>query len=378
MKLIKSTLSAAVCAAVSLSALSAQAAQYPDLPVGIKSGAGALIGDVVYIGLGTGGDKFFALNLAEKDAQWKEIAAFPGGDRNQPVAASVDGKLYVFGGLQKNEKGELQLVNDAYSYDPENNTWSKLPTRSPRGIVGASAVSFKDKIYLLGGVNEAVFNGYFQDYTAAGDDKAKQKAVMDPYFDQRPQDYFFTPELFSYQPATNKWRNEGIFPFPPRAGAAFAVNGSSLLVVNGEIKPGLRTASTEQGQITAQGVKWKSLGNLPAPKDQVQDGLAGAMGGYSNGYYIVTGGANFPGAVKQFKEGKLFAHEGLKKAWHKEVYALNGNKWKIIGELPAGIGYGVGISYQNRVLLIGGETDGGKALTSVQTMTYDGKKLVIE
>nr|WP_226692236.1 N-acetylneuraminate epimerase [Rodentibacter sp. JRC1] len=375
----KSTLSAAILATISLTAFSTvHATQYPDLPIGIKSGAGALINDTVYVGLGTGGNKFFSLNLKEKDAQWQEIAAFPGGDRNQPVAAAIDGKLYVFGGLQKNEKGELQLVNDAYRYNPAENTWDKLPTRSPRGIVGASAVGSQDKIYLIGGVNEAIFNGYFQDYTAAGDDKAKQKAVMDPYFDQRPQDYFFTPELFSYQPATNKWYNEGVFPFPPRAGAAFAIKGNDLLVVNGEIKPGLRTSSTEQGTITAKGVKWKALGDLPAPKGQIQDGLAGAMGGYTNGYYIVTGGANFPGSTKQFKEGKLFAHQGLKKAWHKEVYALNNNKWKIVGELPAGIGYGVSIAYNNKVLLIGGETDGGKALTSVQTLSYDGKTLTIE
>ena len=85
-------------------AVTAHAAAYPDLPVGIKSGAGALIGDTVYVGLGTGGDKFYALDLKTPNAQWKEIATFPGGDRNQPVAAAVDGKLYVFGGLQKMKK----------------------------------------------------------------------------------------------------------------------------------------------------------------------------------------------------------------------------------------------------------------------------------
>ena len=55
---------------------------------------------------------------------------------------------------KKNEKGELQLVNDAYSFNPADNTWTKLPTRSPRGIVGASAVSYNGKIYVLGGVND--------------------------------------------------------------------------------------------------------------------------------------------------------------------------------------------------------------------------------
>lgn len=369
----------ALFTAIAMAAFSAQAALYPELPIGIKNGTGALINDTVYVGLGTGGNKFFALNLKEAGAQWQEITSFPGGDRNQPISAAVDGKLYVFGGLQKNEKGELQLVNDAYSFDPTDNTWTKLPTRSPRGVVGASAVTFNGKIYILGGVNESIFNGYFQDYMAAADDKEKQKAVTGPYFNQRTQDYFLTPELLSYEPATNKWYNEGIFPFPPRAGAAFSVNGNTLLVVNGEIKPGLRATTTEQGKINANGVQWKKLGDLPAPQGKVQDGLAGAMGGYSNGHYIVTGGANFPGATKQFKEGKLFAHEGLSKAWHKEVYTLGKNgRWKIIGELPAGLGYGVSVSYDNKVLLIGGEGEGGKALTGVQTMSFDGKKLTVE
>ena len=72
------------------------------------------------------------------------------------------------------------------------------------------------------------------------------------------------------------------------------------------------------------------------------------------------------------------AVKGLSKAWHKDIYTLNNGKWKIVGELPAGISYGVAVSYDNKVLLIGSETEGGKALTSVQTMSYDGKQLKVE
>ena len=155
---------------------SANAQTYPDLPVGIKGGTGALIGDTVYVGLGSGGDKFYTLDLKDPSAQWKEIATFPGGERNQPVAAAVDGKLYVFGGLQKKmKKGELQLVNDAYRYNPSDNTWMKLPTRSPRGLVGSSGASHGDKVYILGGSNLSIFNGFFQDTVAAGEDKEKKK-----------------------------------------------------------------------------------------------------------------------------------------------------------------------------------------------------------
>ncbi|WP_192894319.1 N-acetylneuraminate epimerase [Rodentibacter pneumotropicus] len=375
MTLTKTALCTALFATVTFSA---NIHAYPNLPVGIKSGAGALIGDTVYVGLGSGGDKFYSLNLKDPTAQWQEIASFPGGERNQPVAAAVDGKLYVLGGLQKNEKGELQLVNDAYQYNPTDNTWMKLPTRSPRGLIGSSGASHGDKIYIIGGSNLSIFNGFFQDTVAAGEDKMKKDNITAAYFNQRPEDYFFTTELLSYEPSTNKWRNEGQVPFSGRAGAAFTIQNNDLMVVNGEIKPGLRTAETHQGQFTAKEVKWKNLPDLPAPKGKSQDGLAGAMAGYSHGNYLVAGGANFPGSVKQFKEGMLHAHKGLTKTWHKEIYTLNNGKWHIIGELPMNIGYGLSVSYDNKVLLIGGETDGGKALNSVKALSYDGKKLTVE
>lgn len=379
----KTVLHSALFAAIAMTGFAAQAAQYPDLPVGIKNGSGALIGDTVYVGLGTGGDKFYSLNLKEKDAKWQETAAFPGGKRNQPVAAGIDGKLYVFGGFQDTDVAKNQVINDAYAYNPADNTWTKLQTRSPRAAVGASAAATKDKVYFVGGINQEIWNGLFQDIAAAGGDKDKEKNIFDPYFNLRAQDFFFSSEVVSYEPATNTWRNEGYFPYSGRAGAAVAIKDNKLLVVNGEIKAGLRTDTTEIGTIGKDGITWKQLGKLPAPKGyKQQEGIAGAMGGYTNGNYIVTGGANFPGARENYANGIMDAHRtgGLKKTHHSDVYALDSAKgsWKIIGNLPANIGYGVAVSYDNKVLLIGGETDGGKELTSVQSMSYDGKKLVIE
>ena len=101
---MKVTITALCAALFATVAFSASAQAYPDLPVGIKSGTGALIGDTVYVGLGSGGDKFYSLDLKDPAEKCKEIAAFPGGERNQPVEAAGDGKLYVFGGFQKNER----------------------------------------------------------------------------------------------------------------------------------------------------------------------------------------------------------------------------------------------------------------------------------
>ena len=33
--------------------------------------------------------------------------------------------------------------------NPSDNTWMKLPTRSPRGLVGSSGASHGDKVYIF-------------------------------------------------------------------------------------------------------------------------------------------------------------------------------------------------------------------------------------
>ncbi|EJS86650.1 N-acetylneuraminic acid mutarotase, partial [Pasteurella multocida subsp. multocida str. Anand1_buffalo] len=196
---------------------------------------------------GTGTTKFYSLNLKDPK-EWKEIAEFPGGKRNQPVAAGVNGKLYVFGGFQDTDVAKNQIINDAYEYNPADNTWTKLSTRSPRSTsVGASVAADGGKIYFVGGVNHEIWNGLFQDVKAAGGDKEKEKAIFDPYFNLRAQDFFFSPEIISYEPANNVWRNEGYFPYSGRAGAAVAIKDGKLLVVNGEVKAGLRSPGTALG-----------------------------------------------------------------------------------------------------------------------------------
>ena len=354
-------------------------AMYPDLPIGIKNGSGALVGDTVYVGYGSAGNRLFALNLKDGSAAWTEIKNVPDGERNQPVLAAVDGHIYVFGGARTNAKKEVQLVNDVYRYDPSNDTWTKLPTRSPLGITGASGVVHQGKVYFVGGVNQEIFNGFFQDFVGAEGDADKQAQITHAYFNQRPQDYFFNKQLFSYEPKTNQWRNEGVMPFEGRAGAVLGVNQDRLIVVNGEIKPGLRTAKTHEATFGADGqVSCKNLPDLPGTGGKVQDGLAGALGGYLNGYYLVTGGANFPGSTEQFAKGQLHAHKGLSKTWHQDVFALNQGKWQVVGTFPQPIAYGVAVTYGDSVVVIGGETEAGAAVNKVYQMRFDGQKLSID
>ena len=370
---LKQHLTVSVFAAL---ALAATGKTYPDLPVALAEGGGALIGDTAYVGLGSAGEAFFALDLKTPQAAWQALPPFPGGARSQPVVAALDGKLYVFGGLQKDAAGVLQLVNDAHVYDPAQKAWQKLPTRAPLGLVGAAAVAHGGRIYVIGGSNSSIFNGYFQDYSAAGDDEAGKQAVMRAYFDQPAPDYFFNTTVFSYEPQGNRWHNEGLWPFSGRAGAAVSVRGDTVMVANGEIKPGLRTDAVAQGAFDDKGrLQWQALPPLIAAQSGVrQEGLAGAYSGFGGDYYLLAGGANFPGAAQRYDESHFYAHEGLDKVTHATVYALHDGVWQVAGALPQPAAYGVTLPYQGKLLLLGGK-DNQDAGKRVDVLSYDGKTL---
>ncbi|MDG6881914.1 N-acetylneuraminate epimerase precursor [Phocoenobacter uteri] len=357
------------------------ASQYPNLPEVIAgSETGALVGDTLYVGLGSKSDLFYSLNLKDKNAKWEAIPAFPGGARNQAVAAGVDGKLYVFGGFQNTDIADNQTAKDAYSYNPADKKWEKLTTRSPFGpSAGTSVTTYKDKIYFFGGVNQNIWDGLFQDAKAAGEEKGK---VFDKYFDMSAEDFLFNPIVTSYEPKTNHWANQGYFPYGGRAGAAFAVVDGKFVVANGELKAGLRTDTTEIGTLGKKGIEWKAMQKLPAPTgDKSQEGIAAVMSGISHGTYLVTGGANFPGVAENYAKG-VNDHRKAKanKTFRSEVYALDMKTgvWKIVGNLPVGTAGAVSVTYDDKVIIAGGKTTGNKALTDVKTMSYDGKVLTIE
>ena len=363
-------------------AFSAQAAdtapRWPDFPAPIKNGAGARIGATVYAGLGSAGKAWYALDTGKPGAPWVALAPFPDAARDAASAVAINGLVYIFGGSGKNapEDKALTVFDTAYVYDPAANSWRQLPTRAPLGIFTASVVSVDQRnIVFFGGVNKAIFDGYFQDYAVgAADNKERQAVVAGHYFDQRPQDYLWTAQVMSYNPQTNQWRNLGTDPQLPTVGAGVAVHGQLVTMVNGEIKPGLRSPNVKEVSIDGDKLTWKQGGKLPAPPGAArQEGVAGSFAGYSNNVLLVAGGANFPGAWQQFDAGQNYAHKGLKKTWRDDIYARRDGKWWHAGKLPAGMGYGTGIQLDDGVLLIGGELDGGAASKDVFLLQWDGK-----
>jgi len=85
----------------------------------------------------------------------------------------------------------------------------------------------------------------------------------------------------------------------------------------------------------------------PVPDER---GFAGAFAGVSEHFLLAGGGANFP-------DGRLPWNGGTK-VWHDKLFSLDLSKpegaWREIGRLPAANGYGVSLTVQEGVLIIGG------------------------
>lgn len=375
---------AAALALGAMATTSAFAAALPDVPVPFKSGAGAMNDGVIYIGLGTAGQDWYKLDTKAESPKWEAIAKFPEAARDQAQAVALNNKIYVFGGVGKINSDILSVSNEVFEYDPATDTWTKLLTRSPIGLTGHTVVSADGKnAIVIGSVNKEIFDGFFKDldYAAKAGDKDLSAKINADYISKPVKDYFFNKAVLQYDPQTNLWSNLGDLPYFGTAGSAVAVDpqDQSVFVVNGERKPGLRTSTTVEFTVENGAAKFVQTPDLiPAKGEKVQEGVAGAFSGYSNGTLVVIGGANFPGSTVAYAKGKNFAHEGCTKTWRDEIFTYANGAWTHAGDLATPLAYGVSIQNGDELILVGGETTGGKATTDVITVSVQDGEVVTE
>lgn len=348
--------------------------RFPNLPVAMNHGAGAQVGNVIYAGLGTAGTHWYALDLTAPHLQWAQMASFPGAPREQARAAAIGEQIYLFGGVGKPDAqaASVHVFDEVYRYDTAANSWHKQATRSPLGVLGSALWSPDGRqILSFGGANKAILDGFFADMAAG--DEAAQVQITEAYFDRRPQDYLFTSNVLSYVPESNSWMNLGQLPFPATVGAAVAVNAAGLLtLVNGELKPGLRSPAVQAGSFDGAEMHWRAMPDLVGLGALPQEGLAGAAAGYLGDHLLVAGGTNFPGSWAAFNAGSNWAHRGLTKTWHDTIYALTDGQWTVVGKLPQAVANSLAFTLDSAVLLVGGELQQGVATDAVVLVEFDG------
>lgn len=82
--------------------------------------------------------------------EWSRIADLPEG-RNHPMTASLDGRLYVFGGYDP----AGQPAFTTFRYDPTSDTWDELAPM-PANAAAGGAVALGEHLYVIGGAPNGV------------------------------------------------------------------------------------------------------------------------------------------------------------------------------------------------------------------------------
>lgn len=345
----------------------------PRLPQPLRQGCGARWGDTLYVGLGSAGSAWYALDLAAAQPVWQRLADFPGVAREQPLALAAQGRIWVLGGAGQPRPGQpVVALDDMHCFDPVTGAWQTLPS-APRGLLGASAcVLPSGPLAFFGGVNPDVFRAYTSLLQRVTGQEDATAALTRQYLSQPCDAYRFPAGVVGYDVQQGHWLDLGEGPVAGCAGSALVVQGDVLTLIHGEVKPGLRGTAIWHIHDDGDSLDWHEAPSSGPEGGLGEDGFAGAYAGDVQGTLLLAGGANFPGARARYTAGHRYAHEGLTKTWHDGIYALQGTRWQRVGQLPQGMGYGVSFALQDSLLLVGGEVQGGGATDAVLRLQWDG------
>ena len=212
---------------------------------------------------------FLRLNLANIEKGWEQLPDFPGAARVQPVLATGESpngtRIYLAGGFQPILNEEEPIVpTDVLVFDPATFTWQQETVLPPfkdganRTLTGGCAVTFQtDKILFMGGVNYDCFLAaiarpiHLAKAEAAQDSAAitRLQAEAKAYMHHPVEWYRFNTTLLQYDLSTKAWSDLGEYEQLARAGAGAVIQDGRLTIINGELKPGIRTPQVNQAKL---------------------------------------------------------------------------------------------------------------------------------
>lgn len=236
----------------------------PDLPFTMDNVAGAMINDVIYA-IGGNLDKkptnrMYALDLNATQKRWYEKASFPGYPRIQSVAVAQQAgrkpAIFLFGGFSLPTAMVAPTLSlESFAYFPDNNKWIPIPTPvddegnlvSLGGGIGGRTPD--GNIICFGGVNKDIFlDALYRDYQIQKEMKSGDQTILrllrkdkDFYMSQKPSYFQFNNHALLYKIKEQKWVTLSADDKFALAGAVAAFNDERLIIINGEIMPGVRT-----------------------------------------------------------------------------------------------------------------------------------------
>lgn len=285
------------------------------------------VGDKLYL-LGGRGERPVDIYNPQTDT-WT-TGATPPLPMHHFQAVSYDGKIYVMGALTGGYPDEDPIPN-VYIYDPGKDEWTKgpaIPKDRRRGAAGA--IAYKDKIYLVGGIQ----NGHIGDHVRWFDSFDPKTGEWEKLADApRYRDHFQAaiidgklyaaggrrssqatgqtfqltiPEIDVYDFSTGKWsplHPGGDLP-TERAGTTAISVGNNLIVIGGE-SGAQQLAHAEVEAYNTQSGEWQSLPKL-------NTGRHGTQAVIYDGKIFIAAGSKVRGAEEINSVEMLNIPESLK------------------------------------------------------------------
>jgi len=270
--------------------------QLPDLPEPLAFMSGAKLNGDIYLAGGKNsmnGNKFtkafYKLTLSPNPS-WTQLPAWPGPKRGFAVAdAQHFGNrlnFFLFSGRNYNTDGSVNLLSDAYRYDPLQNKWTQLspialddkkqPTRC---IMGAPSVSFGDAhILVFGGdmgqeLKQRVHLSNKIDALKNMQNNSTTPSKLSTVTNQiqslqhrldslAAHASSFSKDILAYHTITDTWDKVGTMPsVSPATTTAFKWQGD-FIIPSGEIRPGIRTPKVLKGSLEPKKTRFGSLNYL--------------------------------------------------------------------------------------------------------------------
>lgn len=220
-----------------------------ELPFTISDGIAVENNNILYVGFGKqdgkSSNRFIAYDL--EDNFVKELNTINDNSvRNQAVAQVLDGNIYLFSG------GGDTIFTDGYKYDITKNSWEKVAPVSiddkEISLYGASSIKLNnEEMLVIGGFDKTIYDNAVKNLNTL---KGKElEDFRNVYFKLDPYEYNWNKEILIYNANSNSWRSIGKVPFDALCGAGLVQLNDTIISINGEIKPGVRTNSIYVGNI---------------------------------------------------------------------------------------------------------------------------------
>lgn len=255
--------------------------EFPALPVPLAFSTGVQINDVIYVAGGqeskenpVATDHFFSLDLNNPEEGWQNLPAWPGPNRVLAVAQvqsdGLDEQLYLFGGRDVHEDGNMTVLQDGYSFHPTSKNWEELESaREIPSLMGSTGVRYGDSHLLFFGGDDgesllkrleiaAEIDSLDQRIESGEGNRSGQTEERNRLQEELvyilEHESTFSREIRAYHAITDTWTVVGELPEDAPVTTTAVRWRGGIVLPSGEISPGVRSNKVWQAEVEQESI----------------------------------------------------------------------------------------------------------------------------